>query len=134
MIKKKFVSVVAAALAACSIGATAFAAGVYTLPKSTLVEGQTAETTQPRMKDDNLYAVAYVDSGLNSGSTFLTFSVIDNKTGALATGSENLWVNGRCVMNYKSGYGIVGDYYRLRIYMPPQANAHTITFDGSWTP
>ena len=134
MIKKKIVSVAAAALAACSITATAFAAGVYTLPKKTLVEGQTVETIQPRIKDDNLYAVAYVDHGLDSGDTFLKFSVIDHKSGNDATGVSELWVNGRCTMNYNPGYGIVGNKYRLKVNMPPQANAHTITFDGSWTP
>lgn len=134
MIKKKLAAFAAATLAACSIGATVFAAGVYPIAKSTLVEGSTGITVQPRMKDDNLYAVAYVDSGLESGSTYLTFRVIDNETGAYATGEEELWVNSRCVLDYKSGYGIIGDYYRLQVHMPPQANAHSITFEGSWTP
>ena len=102
MIKKKIVSFAAAALAACSITATAFAAGVYTIPKTTSVEGQSGETTQPKIKDDNFYAVMYVDSGLNSGTTFLEFSVIDDESGNVAAGPEELWVNGRCVMNYKT--------------------------------
>lgn len=134
MIKKKLASFAAAAFAVCSITATAYAAGKHPLPRVTLVEGDTIETTKPRTKDDNLYAVAYVDEGLDNGDTFLTFAVVDNKTGALATGSENLWVNDRCRMNYKSGYGIKGDLYRFRISMQPQANAHSITFKGSWTP
>lgn len=134
MIKKKLVSFAAAAFAACSIAATAFAAGEFNILPSTLVEGETKETQRPRLKDDNLYAVAYVDHGLDSGDTFLKFSVIDNKSGNVATAVEELWVNSRCKMDYKSGYGIVNYEYRLRAYMPPQANAHTITFDGSWTP
>lgn len=134
MIKKKLAAIAAAAVAACSISATAFAAGRYTFDDWEFVEGQTVTTKRPRLKDDNLEAVVYVTEGLESGDSYMTFTVV-NKTATMDVSYDgDLWVNGRCPLTYKPGYGYDGEEYRLKFHMDPQANAHTLTITGSWTP
>lgn len=133
MIKKKIAAFAAAALAVCSISATAIAAGVFPFSVK-LTEGDTKYNTNRRLKDDDLYAVAYVDSGLETGDKYATFSVLDYTTFKVATNEADLWVNSRVKMYYNNGYGIKGKYYYLMAHMDPQANAHTLTLNGSWTP
>lgn len=133
MIKKKIAAFAAAAITACSIGTTALAAGVYGLNFS-ITEGTVLATKQPRVKDNPIYAQVYVDSGLNTGDTFLTFSTLYDNTDTVASYESDLWVNAMCKVEYKPGFGKVGEDYRLKIYMEPQANAHTLYIKGSWTP
>jgi len=133
MIKKKIAAFAAAAITACSIGTTALAAGVYKY-HAAMTEGLTRCDPVARLKDNPIYAQAYVDSGLDTGDTFVTFSVLDKNASKVVSEEADLWVNAMCKVNYKSGYGIMGDEYRLAIYMEPQANAHSLDIYGSWTP
>lgn len=133
MVKQKIAAIAASVLAVCSISATALAAGVYPF-SVTLVEGDTKYQVQPKLKNDSLYAVTYVDSGLESGDKYATFSARDYTTFNVATDEVDLWVNSRAIMNYKTGYGIKGKYYHHRVHMDPQANAHQLTLEGTWTP
>lgn len=135
MVKQKIAAIAASVLAACSIGATAFAADYQSFGTVLLVEGEPGYATNYAVrKQDDLYGVVKVDSGLSRGDTFATFEIYKYPSLTLAAGPKDLWVNAKLQLPYKTGQGVVGDYYILRLYMEPQGNADTLTISGSWLP
>lgn len=134
MIKKKLAAIAAAAVAACSITATAFAEEYeYYGFKGNLVTNSVAKLAY-REKDDNLDGVVYVNSGLEGGNYFATFYIERYVTAAPATNEYDLWVNGRLALPYKSGQGVEREKYRLVCTMEPQANAEQLYLIGKWAP
>lgn len=134
MIKKKLAAIAAAAVAACSITATAFA-DTYDYYKfsRTLITGS-VEKLPYLQKMDNLDGVVYVNSGLEGGNYFATFYIERYVTAAPATNEYDLWVNGRLALPYKSGQGVERERYRLVCTMEPQANAEQLYLTGKWAP
>lgn len=134
MMKKKLMPFVAAALAACSITATAFAADFKYYDFGGTMYTNTVSKLPSHDKSDNLDGVVYISEGLESGNTFLTFYIERKRTNAPATNEYDLWVNGRLGLPYKSGQGVEREPYALVATMEPQANANQITVEGKWAP
>lgn len=135
MIKKKLAAIAAAAVAACSITATAFADVGFEYDSFGATMYTNSEWKLPnRSKNDSLEGVVYISDGLESGNTFLTFYINREKTNAPATNEYDLWVNGRLGLPYKSGQGIEKEKYALVIAAEPQANADRMSFGGKWAP
>lgn len=136
MLKRKLATIVAAVLAVCSIGLTVFADGVGTFKGTVKADGGYGESTEIK-KNDDLYAVVYVDKGLESGDTYVSFQVMRvfaPPYSMPATNLTDLWINGRHTIDYISGAAEVDKNYYLRFRLEPQKNATQITVSGTWTP
>ena len=137
MIKKKIAAIAAAALAACSIGATAFAT-TYVVPKysfgpKTLTPNAVPRYTSTYEKEDSKEAWVRVDQGLSTGDTFATFQV-RNSDYTAATDETDLWINGEHYIDYLPGQGIDGNFYYLKYFMKSQAHADSLYVGGIWAP
>lgn len=138
MIKKKIVSIAAAAIAACSICATAYAttSGVpkYTFGPRILAPYRNPRTTDPVKKEDNISAWVDVEEGLSNGDAYVTFRVYESSQGTpVATPAVDTWINGERYLDYYSGMGVNGNKYYLQYYMEPQ-KVETVYIGGRWAP
>lgn len=134
MLKKKLAVLISSVLAVGAIGTTALAADYYSFGTNLLIAGDPGYITNyVLMKQDDLYGVVQVDSGLASGDTFANFEIRRFSNDNVAAARE-LWINGKHTFPYESGQGINGEYYYLRFYMEPQANADRMIISGSWLP
>lgn len=136
MMKKKLASFIAAVLAACLITTTAFAANDFKYQgfSGYLYTTDGVAKVGDRNKTDDLEGVVYINRGLESGTTFMTFYIERIRTNKPATNEYDLWVNGRLGLPYKSGQGIINEWYILYASVEPQANTNKITFEGEWAP
>lgn len=136
MIKKKLAAIATAAVAACSITATAFAT-TYTVPKypfgpETLTQGGPYKDDGRIKKEDNLSAWIDVEQGLSSGEAYVTFRVLSTR-GYAATNAVDVWTNGERYIDYYSDMGVEKQYYTLRYYMEPQ-RVNSVYIGGIWAP
>lgn len=136
MLKRKLAAIMTAAIAACSITATAFATtnvvpkydfGPYSLSPSA------PRLTDNYEKEDSKAAWVKVNYGLSRGDTFVTFQV-KNATTTPATDETPLWINGEHYIDYLPGQGVEGKFYYLKTFMESQANADNIYVGGIWAP
>ena len=136
MIKKKLASFVAAVLTTCLITTTAFAVDGYNYQEFEgylrTIDG--VGKLGDRDKTDDLEGVVYINKGLESGTTFMTFYIERIRTNKPATNEYDLWVNGRLGLPYKSGQGIIIEWYILYASVEPQANTNLIRYEGKWAP
>lgn len=137
MLKKKLVAIMTAAIAACSISATAFATTnvvpKYSFGPDTLYANGLACRTSTYEKEDSKEAWVRVDQGLSRGDTFATFQV-RNSDYSRATDETDLWINGEHYIDYLPGQGIDGNFYYLKYFMESQANANSLSISGIWAP
>lgn len=132
-LKKKILSISAAALAACAINVSAFAQLGYFGP-TTLHRNSGAATTYELKKEDNEAAVVNVTSGL-SGSYYVTFRVRCYGTNTEATSAKYIYVNGKQSLSYLTGKSSIGAYYYLKYELPTQSSSVTnTTVSGKWEP
>ncbi len=134
MIKKRILSVVAAAMAAVScLSVSASAATVYFGP-STLYAGGSAAKSAAVEKMDPYSAVVNVTSGL-TGEFYVTFRVREYGTDAYATSAKYIWVNGKHNLDYLAGKGEEGKFYYLKYELPIQSGGpNSVTVSSKWEP
>lgn len=138
---KKFLKNIAVAAAATlvvgtfSVGAAAAATGEYDyvgyveFNDYSLADKGGFRYTDPAQKSDYYdYAVVYIDKGVSSYAPvyFATYT----RDGQLATSSDHASDTGRYTLDYKSGMGNYGDYYKLRL----SAGYSGLTVSGKWAP
>ncbi len=132
MIKQKIAAIAVAALTACSVSVSAFAATSFGPWR--LTAGGSEIKTNAVKKTDDLYALVTVDDGLAGGDYYATFTIYNNTSDAVAAGPTDLWINGSHHVDYATGKGINGERYYLGCQLEKQANAVRLTISGEWTP
>ncbi len=135
VLKKKIMSLAAAALATCAISVTAFADMGYFGP-TTLMKASGASTTSEKKKTDLEDAVVNVTSGL-TGDYCVTFRVRCYESNAEATGAKYIFSNGKHSLSYLTGKSKLNSYYYLKYELPDHKankNITSVTVSGKWEP
>lgn len=135
MVKQKIAAIAAAAIAACSISATAFADLGYFGP-TTLMKANGAATSSEKKKTDLEDAVVNVTSGL-TGDHCVTFRVRRYESNDAATGAYYIFNNGKTNLSYLTGKASLNSYYYLKYELPDHKFNKTITsiqVSGKWEP
>lgn len=137
---KKFLKNIAAAVAATAVVST-FVVGVasadtrdyvgYTKfgPFSLADKGGRAVTNSVQKDDYYDYSVVYFEENAPSSYSPVYFRTL-TEDGQLATVEDTATASGRYTLDYKSGMGIYGDYYKLSL----NAGYSGTTVSGKWAP
>lgn len=136
---KTFKKIVAAATAALTVGVFSIGAaaampdgvmGFAEFNDYSLSDKGGSRTTDPVEKTDTLdYCVVYIESGSVSSYSPVYLSVY-TKSGTLAAPGASTSEFERVQMDYYSGMGVFGNYYKLRL----GAGYSGLTVSGRWAP